>query len=68
MRLVSFDIAAELGIPKLGIRFGTGALWAVMTMPEAPVNEHDRPETWQNDIWLPGQPATVKAEPKAGTK
>jgi hypothetical protein len=64
--LVAFDVPVQLRFPELRPRPGSVCEPAAgMTVPEAAVDEHNRPVTGQDDVGLPGQIPHVQPVAKA---
>lgn len=65
--LIAFLIPGHLGRPEFRVGLGDSVvLAALVTVPEATVDEHHRPILWQNDVRFPRQPLFIDpvAEPK----
>ena len=66
---VAVDIAEELLLPELFIGPGRGRVaTAFVSMPEAAVDEHDRPVLREHKIWRAGQLSDMKPVAKSPGK
>lgn len=64
--LVALDIPVELLLPiSLVALRGGGHVASRVAMPEAAMDEHDSPESGQDDVRLSGKPLVVNPKPKS---
>jgi len=62
---ITLDVFCELAVPEFDVRRWIGRRWTpFVTMPEAALNKHHRPELREDQVRSAWQPSHVQSEPE----